>query len=196
MGAHDCLSQATHSPVETGTSASHHIAIELQVNSDKVANVSAAAAAQSAGETVVVAGSHSGCKAKLALPARRAQHTASKSTPRSTAISVAVLRSKPSQSPKPSCAGENGLRPNYPVTQIASFGGALPPSGSMNCCPLTGPFATVATRARAEDNSVAAILEPTRLPTFIGDVHPSPVTPPLRLPNRGHTYLRCCAFLI
>src|SRR5688572_12747366 len=58
------------------------------------------------------------------------------------------------------------------------------------------PFATIAIKPRSDDNASATTPERTALPEFFSDVQTTPLTPPLRLPNRGHTYLRCCAFLI
>jgi hypothetical protein len=34
------------------------------------------------------------------------------------------------------------------------------------------------------------------LPAFLNQQETSSLSAPLRLPNRGHTYLHCCAFLI
>ena len=193
MGAHDCSSQPAHVSQHAVSNASH-------LNSDQVASVAPAAVAQSSIETIVIAGAHSCCKAKPASATQRMRRSASSAAPRAVETPATVVRSKASHSAKSSCAGRSQVdqpQPDRSVTDIASlFSGALPPSGSMNCCPLTGPLVTVATKARADDNSAAATLERTILTIFNGDVHPSPLTPPLRLPNRGHTYLRCCAFLI
>jgi hypothetical protein len=39
-------------------------------------------------------------------------------------------------------------------------------------------------------------LEPITSLAFLNNAESSALTTPLRLPNRGHTYLRCCVFLI
>jgi hypothetical protein len=78
------------------------------------------------------------------------------------------------------------------ATELA---GLPPPSGAMNCCPLISACAAGVTK-RANDTLVAALLERTALPAFLNNAETSPLTTPLRLPNRGHTYLRCCVFLI
>jgi len=67
-------------------------------------------------------------------------------------------------------------------------------SGAMDC-PMAVNASAALSKVQNDDASVA-------LSAAAGEIL-SPVTeqarafaPPLRLPNRGHTYLRCCVFLI
>lgn len=69
-------------------------------------------------------------------------------------------------------------------------------SGSMMDCPLA-VNATAALSKAKQDQSDSELLLTSTI-----DFHPplqaeaSALSPPARLPNRGHTYLRCCVFLI
>jgi len=68
-------------------------------------------------------------------------------------------------------------------------------TGVMNCCPLTSG-AIVAT-SRSQSNDEAAILrQPNSAALLSIKSDPAPLAVPLRLPNRAHSYLLDCAFLI
>jgi len=68
-------------------------------------------------------------------------------------------------------------------------------SGVMNCCPLTSGSIVVASRSQSNDRSIA--LQPTRSSSqLLTTSDPLPLAVPLRLPNRAHSYLLDCAFLI
>ena len=77
----------------------------------------------------------------------------------------------------------------------AKLGGLPPPSGAMSCCPLMNAAAAVVAKPRVNDATAAAI-ESATLPALLKHISTAPLSAPLRLPNRGHTYLRCCVFLI
>lgn len=70
-----------------------------------------------------------------------------------------------------------------------------PPPGAMNCCPLMSTAVATVAKPRVSD-ATAAPVEQMGLPAFFGKTNTSSLSTPLRLPNRGHTYLSCCAFLI
>jgi hypothetical protein len=65
----------------------------------------------------------------------------------------------------------------------------------MNCCPLTS--GSIAATSRSQSNSAAPVLANTgsQLTDLITS-RTRPVAVPLRLPNRAHSYLLGCAFLI
>lgn len=67
--------------------------------------------------------------------------------------------------------------------------------GAMNCCPLTSGSMVVASRSQSNDRS---IVSPQTLSSswLLVTSDPSPLAIPLRLPNRAHSYLLDCAFLI
>lgn len=71
------------------------------------------------------------------------------------------------------------------------------PGRGMTECPLATSRAVAITRGRDHNPQVTAILLPSNPATLpaVSEFH-STVAPIARLPNRGHTYLRCCAFLI
>lgn len=77
---------------------------------------------------------------------------------------------------------------------------ALVASGGSSSSPMNCPFAmgraTVATKAQGGDKSLSPVPADSNLLTQNSQEQLSPLSPPLRLPNRGHTYLRCCVFLI
>ena len=68
-------------------------------------------------------------------------------------------------------------------------------SGAMNCCPLTSGSIVVASRSQSNDRSLALEhSDSSSLLTVTSD--PLRLEVPLRLPNRSHSYLLDCAFLI
>lgn len=77
---------------------------------------------------------------------------------------------------------------------------SLVASGGSSSSPMNCPFAmgraTVATKAQGGDNSLSPVPADSDLLIHNSREQLSPLSPPLRLPNRGHTYLRCCVFLI
>jgi hypothetical protein len=73
---------------------------------------------------------------------------------------------------------------------------SVPPSGMMDPCPFAvGRSATIA-KTRSADASPTPQLPQSTLHFQSSTEQTTPLSSPLRLPNRGHTYLRCCVFLI
>ena len=68
-------------------------------------------------------------------------------------------------------------------------------SGMMNC-PLAVGRAAIAAKIRISEVAAAPALPRSILPAENFLEQTAPLSTPLRLPNRGHTYLRCCVFLI
>ena len=69
-------------------------------------------------------------------------------------------------------------------------------SGAMNGCPLAMSRVSVVAKTRDGDLNSAPASAQSILPDLNSAERTAPLSPPLRLPNRGHTYLRCCVFLI
>ena len=68
-------------------------------------------------------------------------------------------------------------------------------SNAMNCCPLTSGSIVVASRSSSNDEAPAlSQTGSTAFKPLTSDQRP--VATPLRLPNRAHSYLLDCAFLI
>jgi hypothetical protein len=65
----------------------------------------------------------------------------------------------------------------------------------MDCCPLTSGSIVVSSRSQSNDNATAAQQANSASFSFVGAA-PPPLAVPLRLPNRAHSYLLDCAFLI
>ena len=76
----------------------------------------------------------------------------------------------------------------------------MPPSsptqtGAMNCCPLTSGSIVVSSQSQSNDNSTVSQQTDSSSPLLVESDH-APLAVPLRLPNRAHSYLLDCAFLI
>ncbi len=69
-------------------------------------------------------------------------------------------------------------------------------SGMMKDCPLAVSRAAIAGKIRNNEIAAAPQLARSILPAENALERTSPLSTPVRLPNRGHTYLRCCVFLI
>ena len=69
-------------------------------------------------------------------------------------------------------------------------------SGAMNGCPLAVSRGSVVAKTRDSDLNSAPASAQSILPDSNSAERTAPLSSPLRLPNRGHTYLRCCVFLI
>jgi hypothetical protein len=79
-------------------------------------------------------------------------------------------------------------------TNLDTVGGSS--SGMMQGCPLALGKATLAAKIRENESAAAPIVSHSILRADDLLEQTSPLSPPARLPNRGHTYLRCCVFLI
>jgi hypothetical protein len=67
--------------------------------------------------------------------------------------------------------------------------------GTMHTCPLAMNATALATKARSDESTNSVALAPVNLPA-IDLEKPTTSLPPTFCNNRGHTYLRCCVFLI
>ncbi|MEP6819236.1 MAG: hypothetical protein ABJA18_06860 [bacterium] len=68
--------------------------------------------------------------------------------------------------------------------------------GTMMDCPLAVNATAALTKVGSDQTSIALPSSSERSPLANSPEQTSAFTRPLRLPNRGHTYLRCCTFLI
>ncbi|HSS22048.1 MAG TPA: hypothetical protein VLL54_18410 [Pyrinomonadaceae bacterium] len=69
-------------------------------------------------------------------------------------------------------------------------------SSLMTDCPLAINATAALAKSDPDQAGVAVLASSRNLPTTIQPKQVSALSRPLRLPNRGHTYLRCCVFLI
>jgi hypothetical protein len=84
-------------------------------------------------------------------------------------------------------------QPSKSDTTLVIVGG--PSSGMVNC-PLAVSRAAIAAKIRNNEVAAAPALAHSILPAESFLEQTAPLSTRLRLPNRGHTYLRCCVFLI
>lgn len=69
-------------------------------------------------------------------------------------------------------------------------------SGLMKDCPLARSKTAVVTKSRSSKTDASPGLANSYLPAQDFLEQPTSLSTSARLPNRGHTYLRCCVFLI
>jgi len=81
--------------------------------------------------------------------------------------------------------------------QDIALDSVFPPiSPSMMDCPLAVNATAVLSKARPDQSNVALPSQSGLVSLSNPSEHTSAFARPLRLPNRGHTYLHCCSFLI
>jgi len=100
-------------------------------------------------------------------------------------------------------AGHDCCRKSLPTPPVQSNQAdvvfdALPPasSGRLMCCPLSQPSADTARRFSLNDAPLALVAPSSPSPALSVQYLLPEVLQTLRVPDRGSTYLRCCAFLI
>lgn len=139
-----------------------------------------------------------GCEGMVAVAAtvadaHQARHSGRKPT---TVPSGATCSSSGSQN----CCARGAVEPKPPVKRTSESYSALgtisgSSSGMMRDCPLAVDKA-ITPKERDGQVVFAPVLAPSILRSDNVLERTSPLSKPLRLPNRGHTYLRCCVFLI
>jgi hypothetical protein len=97
------------------------------------------------------------------------------------------------------CAKRNHRAQTKPYPgekQTATLVETDPSSGGMSACPLAmSRTAEAAKKSGAETGSATTVVK-SNLSTPNLLQQNAPLVAQVRLPNRGHTYLRCCSFLI
>ena len=68
--------------------------------------------------------------------------------------------------------------------------------GTMQMCPLAMNATALTTKARPDESPAQPLLSPVALPPGAADLTVAHSPLPVFFSNRGHTYLRCCVFLI
>jgi hypothetical protein len=92
----------------------------------------------------------------------------------------------------PEIGPDRGPRNESSAATILS---SVPSSGMMDCPFAIGRSATVAKTRSADVSAAPQLLQSTlHFQSFAEQT--TRLSSPLRLPNRGHTYLHCCVFLI
>jgi hypothetical protein len=99
---------------------------------------------------------------------------------------------------RPSAKGHHARaesKSSVPERELLTTPSTPTPTGVMNCCPLTTGSIVVSSRSQSNDR--AALMQAADAAS-LSLIHSdsTPLAIPLRLPNRAHSYLLDCAFLI
>lgn len=139
-----------------------------------------------------------GCEGMVAVAATVADpHQARHSGRKPTMVpSGATCSSSGSQS----CCARGAVEPKRPVKRSSESYSALDAisgssSGMMRDCPLAVEKAITPKERDGQVVFAPVFAHSILRPDYLLE-RTSPLSKPLRLPNRGHTYLRCCVFLI
>ncbi len=147
---------------------------------------------------VAGAGCMLGCEGMVATAAAELSDAASHHEESSTIVATGHACSSGDVAQSHDCC--KGTAKSQPasarVTDAALPSATESHSSTMNACPLAVSRAAVASKTRVGDTSEPAAVQQSLLSSDLMREQTTPLSPPLRLPNRGHTYLRCCVFLI
>ena len=80
--------------------------------------------------------------------------------------------------------------------QVATLVETDPASSAMSDCPLALSRTLIAAKKGVGETPAATTAAQANLPTPSLFEQPAPLISQVRLPNRGHTYLRVCSLLI
>jgi hypothetical protein len=97
------------------------------------------------------------------------------------------------------CAKRNHsaqLKAQPAAKQVATLVETDPASTAMSDCPLAMSRTVVVAKKGVDETRSAPAVANANLPGQQLLEQPTPLVSQVRLPNRGHTYLRCCSFLI
>lgn len=145
---------------------------------------------------VAGAGCMLGCEGMVARANARQEVAQGRTT---TDLAVIVSGDACASKSHDCCASRRHKRTAEPIDTRAtdSTVEASPESSTgMQDCPLAVNRGAVATSTKRSHSHVAVIAAaPNAVHQHFSELV-SPVSAKLRLPNRAHTYLRCCAFLI
>lgn len=92
-------------------------------------------------------------------------------------------------------AGESQPRAQQNDIATSPVAVGVSPSGSIKVCPLSVGKAAIAAKIR-NNETAGPVVENSIPPSENFLEQTGSLSTPPRLPNRGHTYLRCCVFLI
>ena len=146
---------------------------------------------------VAGAGCMFGCESMMAAAASLNTNSGHHSKSSSTIVASGhACASKKSHD----CCQKSSEEANPKSSQSKSANEALVASGGSSSSPINCPFAVsraaVVTKAQGRDANASAALAFSNPAQQNCTEQVAPLSPPLRLPNRGHTYLQCCVFLI
>jgi hypothetical protein len=98
------------------------------------------------------------------------------------------------------CCQKNREQDSPKSSQSNRSNEPLVTSGGSSSTPINCPFAVsrtaVVAKAQWRDTNASVVLAVSKPGQQNLLEQTAPLSPPPRLPNRGHTYLRCCVFLI
>lgn len=146
---------------------------------------------------VAGAGCMLGCESMVAAAASLKTHSDHHSKSSSTIVASGhACASKKSHD----CCQKSSEEDSGKSTQSKSANQALVTSRGSSSTPTNCPFAVsraaVVAKAQGRDANASVVLAVSNPAQQNCKEQVAPLSPPLRLPNRGHTYLHCCVFLI
>lgn len=148
------------------------------------------------------AGCIMGCEGMVAAAANALNSASAKHSGHLTAQKATIVASGHacSSGGSHSCcskqAGESQPRAQQSDIATSPVTLSVPTSGSIKICPLAVGKAAIAAKIRNNEVAAGPDVENSILPAENLLEQTVSLSTPLRLPNRGHTYLRCCVFLI
>ncbi len=104
--------------------------------------------------------------------------------------------SRPRRSRSPNESKPEAQRDGTAETKSTTLITPGKPSSGMKDCPLALSRTAVATKSRSIEVKAAPAIAHLAFPSATSFDQTISLSSPRRFPNRGHTYLRCCVFLI
>lgn len=148
---------------------------------------------------VAGAGCMLGCEGMVAAAAARISNAASHHEESSKIVATGHACSSGEKAQSHDCCkgtAKSQSEPKAALTDATIPSATESQSGTMNACPLAVSRAAVVSKTRVGDISEPAAAQQSLRSSDVTREQTAPLSSPLRLPNRGHTYLRCCVFLI
>jgi hypothetical protein len=145
-------------------------------------------------DTIVVDSGHSCCKIQAVAASPKPTSTSGR-TDIPVSLPLDLRAFSKNWTGTDACPTTSELASSIAVAQQTRLASLPPPAGAMNCCPLMSTAVAAVSKPRAQEATTTPV-EPVALPAFLNQKETASLSTPLRLPNRGHTYLHCCAFLI
>jgi hypothetical protein len=169
---------------------------ENMVSAAMAHEADAEASSPASGSNIVVAADACASMHAHDCCARRGTQSAAKSRVSSSTLSAI----KPSETPAASLSTRPAMPAKHALSSVVSgdvvVAALAAPFSTMMDCPLAVNATAALSKARPDESGGDLLLPHTADSFSYFKEQLTALTPPSLLPNRGHTYLRCCVFLI